>query len=226
LFQQTFNVSFEALAAGRQAYVQAEVRGQTKGVDDATPSAFAPGKPLAEVVWQPDEAGRDFLGNEFLLWLWYVLEEETDTLKLMDDSEVTAMIARTLQLECPRGMTGKESITSDGPARLPEARRAVQAGKWPRKAGLILVRHDHQYELTLQAEKLAISGAKLPQLENLEERARREERVTQVRHLLETLDLLYDAFGKRRLGNHWPKELGKMQKWLQREEPSRFSASG
>ena len=28
----------------------------------------------------PDETSRDFLGNEFLLWLWYYLENERDTL--------------------------------------------------------------------------------------------------------------------------------------------------
>jgi hypothetical protein len=227
LFQQTFNVSFEALTAGRQAFLQAEVRGQTRGVDDATPSAFtAAGGPLAELAWLPDEDSRDFLGNEFLLWLWYVLEAESDTLKLADDSEVTVMMARTLLLECPRGSTGKESITSDGPTRLPEAKRAVQAGKLPRKSGLILSRHDHQYELTFQAETLAVSGAKLPAAENLEDRARLEERVTQLRHLLETVDLLYDAFGNRRLGNAWPRELGKIQKWLQQEDRNRLTAIG
>jgi hypothetical protein len=226
LFQQTFNVSFEALTAGRQAFLQAEVRGQTRGVDDATPSAFVANNPLTELTWIPDEDSRDFLGNEFLLWLWYVLEEASDTLKLADDSVVTVMIAKTLLLECPRGSTGKESITQDGPARLPEARRAVQAGKLPRKAGLILSRHDQQYELTFQAETLAVGAAKLPPPEALEDRARLEERVTQLRHLLETLDLLYDAFGTRRLGNAWPRELSKMQKWLAKDDRSRRSNPG
>jgi hypothetical protein len=129
-------------------------------------------------------------------------------------------------LECPRGQTGRESITSDGPTRLPEARRAVQSGKLPRKVGLTVVRHDHQYELTLQAESLAVSGARLPAPEASDERGRLEERVTQLRHLLETLDLLYDAFGKHRASDAWPKELAKMQKWLQREDRSRLSAIG
>ena len=44
------------------------------------------------------EESRDFLGNEFLLWLWYTLENETDTLKLADGSEATLMLARTLTL--------------------------------------------------------------------------------------------------------------------------------
>ncbi len=96
----------------------------------------------------------------------------------------------------------------------------------PRQAGLTLVRHDQQYELTLHAETLAVTGAKLPDIEDADNaHARREERVGQLRHLLETLDLLYDAFGRLRLGSEWAKELAKVQKWLQRDE-RRFSATG
>jgi hypothetical protein len=136
------------------------------------------------------------------------------------------MLTRSLQLECPRGQTGKESITSDGPGRLPEARRAIQVGKLPRKAGLTLVRHDHQYDLTLAAESLAVGSARLPAPEEAEDRPRLEERVSQLRHLVETLDLLFDAFGRLRLGDGWAKELAKIQKWLQREERGRLSAIG
>jgi len=225
LFQQTFGHGFEPLNAGRQAFAQAEARQQTRGVDDARLSAFVAGPALSVVAWQPDEASRDFLGNEFLLWLWHVLDTESDTLRLADDSDVALMFARSLVLECPRGQTGRESIVSDGPTRLPEARRAIQAGKLPRKAGLSLVRHDRQYDLTLQAESLAISGAKLPDLEEEEERARLEERITLLRHLLETLDLLYDAFGRRRAGGDWAKDLAKMQKWLTAEERRRSATA-
>ncbi len=124
------------------------------------------------------------------------------------------MLTRTLSLECPRGQTGKESISSDGPTRLPEAMRAVQAGKLPRKVGVTMVRHDQAYEFVLQAETLAVSGAKLPVPEGEEEHARQEERVTQVRHFLETLDLIYGAFSQRRLSDQWEKELAKIKKWL------------
>ena len=79
---------------------------------------------------------------------------------------------------------------------------------------MIVVRHDQQYELTLQAETLAVSGCRLPAPEAAEERARLEERVTQLRHLLETLDLMYDVFSQRRASDAWTKELGRMQKWL------------
>ncbi|HZT79937.1 MAG TPA: hypothetical protein VFA26_06945 [Gemmataceae bacterium] len=226
LFQQTFERSFERLGAGQLAWHLAEARQQTRGIDDAEPAVFVPGVTPPEVAWLPDPASRDFLGNEFLLWLWYALDDRSDTVALSDGSAVTAMFARSLVLECPRGQTGRESIRSDGPARLPEARRAVQAGKLPRQAGLTLVRHDRQYDLTLHAESLAVTGARLPAAEEEEERARLEERVTTLRHLIETLDLLYDAFGQLRTGAGWAKELGRLQAWLQRDDRARRSATG
>ncbi len=220
LFHHTFKRKFEYLGAGRQAFNLAELSNQTRHVDDAKPTTFTPGGEVSEFAWMPDENNRDFLGNEFLLWLWHTLENEADTIKLADDSEVTLMIARTLQLECPRGQTGRESISSDGPSKLPEAHRALQAGKLPRKMGLTLVRHEAQYELTLQAESLAINAARLPAPEEEDARARLDERVTQLRHLLETLDLLYAAFLKLRLADEWTKEASRIKKWLHLERRS------
>ena len=211
-------------AAGRRRAALPFVPGALTRRRAASP--FVPGATPADLAWVPDEASRDFLGNEFLLWLWFKLDADDDTLPLSDGSEVAALLARTLVLECPRGQTGRETISSDGPARLPEARRAIQAGKLPRKAGLTLVRHDRQYELTLQAETLAVSGGRLPAPEEIDDRARLEERVTTLRHLLETLDLLYDSFGRVRLGGGWPKELVRLQKWLRSDDRGRLSAIG
>lgn len=214
LFHQTFERKFELLGAARQAFNIAEATNQTRHVDDARPTVFVQGAQDHAVAWLPDENNRDFLGNEFLLWLWHYLENQSDTIKLTDGSEATLMIARALTLECPRGQTGKESISSDGPAKLPEALRALQAGKLPRKMGLTLVRHDDQYELTLQAENLAIGAARLPPPEADEDRPRLEERITQLRHLLESLDLVYAAFLAHRLSDDWTKETAKIKKWL------------
>ena len=226
LFENTFGHGFEPLGAGPQAFRLSEPRRQTRGVDDADAGAVrarhrrlprSPGcstRPAA-ISW-----ATSICCGCGTCWM-----RDSDTITLGDGSEAAVMLARTLVLECPRGQTGRESITSDGPTRLPEARRAIQSGKLPRKVGLTLVRHDHQYELTLQAETLAVSGARLPAPEASEERARLEERMTQLRHLLETLDLLYDAFSVKRAGDQWAKELAKMQKWLERDERGRSSAA-
>jgi hypothetical protein len=220
LFEQTFGMDLECVTAGRRAHLLAELSQRTRMVDDSAPSAFVPGTTPADVAWIADESSRDFLGNEFLLWLWYYTDVVSDTVELADNSEVTVMLARSLTLECPRGQTGHETISHDGPTRLPEARRAIQSGKLPRKAGLTLVRHDQQYELAVHAETLAVGSAKLPNPPEdvTDARAKLDERANQIRSLIETLDLLYDAFGKRRFGKEWESELAGMQKWLKREE--------
>jgi hypothetical protein len=82
---------------------------------------------------------------------------------------------------------------------------------------LIPVRHGEQYDLTLQAETQAVSGANLPKGEE-SGRAALDERVAKVRHLVETLDLLYGAFVAARTSAGWPDVLGRIQRWLQRED--------
>ena len=217
LFGITFGHDLEAVTAGRLAYRLAELRQQTRTVDDSAPSAFVPG-PSEDVAWIADEGSRDFLGNEFLLWLWFSLDVDSDTLKLADKTEATVMLSRTLTLECPRGQTGHETISHEGPTRLPEARRAIQSGKLPRKAGVTVVRHDSQFDLTLHAETLGVGSAKFPPPSEENARARLDERADQSRHLIETLDLVYDAFCAARFGKAWPETLTRMQRWLQREE--------
>ncbi|MBA4067720.1 MAG: hypothetical protein C0501_29275 [Isosphaera sp.] len=220
LFEQTFGVGIECVTAGRRAYHLAELNARTRMVDDSSPSLFVPGFTPPDLAWIADDSSRDFVGNEFLLWLWYHTDVQSDTVPLADGSEVTVMLARTLTLECPRGQTGHETITSEGPTRLPEARRAVQSGKLPRKAGLTLVRHGDQYECALHAETLAVAGGKLPPPDEsvTDARAKLDDRAAQLRGLVETLDLLYDAFGQKRFGKEWESELTGMQKWLKREE--------
>ena len=213
LFTRTFGGTRELLTPGGQPERVAANLDLAVASDIA--SAFVPDTG-GEVAWVPGGGAADFLGNEYLLWLWFLTDHETDTIALGDGSEVTLMPARTLSLDCPRGVTGSGTIASEGPTRLPEARRAVQAGKLPRKMGLTLVRHDLQYELTLQAETLAVASAKLPPPpEDVSDaRGKLDERASQIRELIETLDLLYAQFLAVRLSGGWEAELTRIQKWL------------
>lgn len=216
LFEHTFGRAIHAITAGRIA--ESLLGGGTGHPEIGRPSAFIPDVTPEDIAWIPDAQSSDYLGNEFLLWLWFLSEGETDTIKLTDDSEATFMLARWLNLECPRGQTGHEKYAHEGPTRLPEAKRAIQSGKLPRLAGLTLVRHDRQYELKLHAETFAIGAMKLPAPSEESPHARRVERIESLRSAVETLDLMYAIFLKDRLTAVWPAMLERMQRWLKRGE--------
>src|SRR3954452_18207604 len=213
LFRETFDRTLEPITAGSLAYTLAETRGQERSVEDFGPVVFHGESSYSSVAWsESDPSSRDFWGNEFLIWLWHTLQNDGDTIALPDGSEAAVMVAKTLLLDCPRGETGRDSLTNEGPTRLPEAFRALQAGKLPRKAGLVIVRHGQQYELTLQAETLAVSGAALPKAEEVSGHEAQLARLEGLRHLVETLDLLYDAYGRRRTGPEWSGDLHRIRR--------------
>ena len=139
------------------------------------------------------------------------------------------MLNRTLSLECPEALSGKETITAESPVRLPEAMHAIGAGKLPRKSGLVLARQDYQHELVIQAETFSVSGAKcqLSSNEDAEEKTSgQEQRIDALRHLVETLDLLFAAFCQRRFGKSWKREVEEIRRWLQKKAgPSKRSAA-
>ena len=226
LFKQTFDAELMPLTAGVQSRVRgdqahARLHGEQAGyVTAPTLSPFVEGVTPEDAAWIPDGESRDFLGNEFLLWLWFNADGASDTLALPDKSDATFMIARTLVLDCPRGQSGTDGFRHEGPTRLPEALRALRAGKLPRKCGLTLVRHDEQYEFTLHAETLSVGGCKLPKPGDdvTDARAKLDDRIDKVRHQIQTLDLLYAAFLAVRLSLAWAETLGRMQRWLSKGE--------
>jgi hypothetical protein len=219
LFRETFDRALEPVTAGSLAMSLAGPNAGTEDDPGAGTLCLCGGDlpELSTVAWAENAPNLlDHLGNEFLVWLWHTLSTDSDSITLADGSEVAVMLAKTLTLDCPRGETGRDNLTDDAPTRLPEAFRALQSGKLPRKAGMILVRHGVQYELTLQAETFAVSGALLPKPEDpgLASSEVRIARIDSLRHLAGTLDLLFDAYRRRRAGSAWSKEVRRIRNWL------------
>ena len=214
---RAFELELEPLTPTKRAQQWAIEAKHRKALEDTIPAAFHASHPSAEIAWWNNEVGNfDFLGNEFLLWLWWRWETQSETIALPDGSEVTGMLARTLSLQCPRDESGRETISAEAPTRLPEAAQAIRSGKLPRKSGMVLVRHGQQYTLVLQAETFAISGGKIQTEETdaSEGPGGLEDRIEGLRGLHETVDLLFRAFCQQRIGKDWPGELKQMRHWL------------
>lgn len=217
LLNQAFEVELKRLTAGQLAQAWAGLHRKKTALAEVNASRFHASQMWHEPAWMANQFDtQDYLGNEFLLWLWWYLETQSDTVLLSDGSEVTGMLHKTLSLECPVGETGKDTMSAESPVKLPEARQAIRSGKLPRKSGMILSRFGEQYQFVLQAEGFQINGAKIDTTEPSGKNAR-EERTESLRHFMETLDLLYGAFCERRIGEDWPEDLDQIANWMQED---------
>ncbi|MCA9152203.1 MAG: hypothetical protein KDA92_23030 [Planctomycetales bacterium] len=216
LLERSFGLEFDRISSGKLAKNYAEQKNDLESLFQLSPASFQPDKMGGDVTWWNGMSENyDYLGNEFLLWLWWHVDAKSDTIRLGDDSEVACMFARTLTLDCPLGESGKETISAECPIALPESEQAIRSGKLPRKAGLTIVRGDQQFDLALQAESFCVGGAKFTQIGNAEKSENTyEDRVLKLRELTDTLDLMFDAFCQRRIGKSWKSEVKKMQDWL------------
>ncbi len=214
LLQRAFEVELTRISAGTIAHQWAIAHDQQAAYDELLPANFLPNQPQGGIAWANEHRQEpDYLGNEFMMWLWWTLENVTDTIALADDSEVTVMLTKTLSLECPNGESGKETISAESPVKLPEALQAIRSGKLPRKTGMTLVRNGQQVDLVLQAESFAIAGAKIHTDPDNDDYGL-EDRIESIRTLCETVDLLFHAFCHKRIGGAWGSELENIRRWL------------
>lgn len=225
LLERVFELELRRIGAGTIATDWAIENERFEELDSLSPASFVPGHTVASLPWANEHSQTpDFLGNEFLLWLWWSLEHQSDTITLADESEVTVMLAKTLSMECPLGENGKETISAESPVRLPEAFQAIRTGKLPRKTGMTLVCEGRTFDLVLQAETFAISGAKI-HLEDDEEFGD-EDRIDAIRTLSETVDRLFHVFLDRRCdAASWQSDLAGITGWLQAGETAKLQAA-
>lgn len=218
LFSITFGLELEPLTSGNIAIRELERRGKRREYEDCVPTRFAkspqdPDAP-AEYPWTAKGDGaKDFLGNEFLLWMWYEAAHRAGTIKTTD-SEIAVMFDRSLQLDCVFNHTGKETLLATGPTRLPEAIDGLRTGKVPRKCGLIVEAPSGQYNLTLTGESFAVTGLKLPDIEQADTpRTLFEERISLLRDFSRVLDGMFYSFLTSRCQG-WNTQVIQIQKWI------------
>ncbi|BAM02263.1 hypothetical protein [Phycisphaera mikurensis] len=234
LFRTAFGLDLQVESSGAAVGRILRDTGRTRDHEDLAPSAFT--KPPAEggaddrsqvggasggagtppVPWTAKAVDlKDFLGNEFALWLWWKTETGGSGLDT-SAGEVHALLNTALDLDCAWGLTGRASLRGDGPTRMREAGEALKLGKWPRKLGLHLADAEEAYEFTLAADPFVVSAARLPEVEDAQSpREVVEARLQRVTHLGSLLDAVFDAFLRRRLGGGWKTDREKMREWIQ-----------
>lgn len=230
IFHRTFGLDLQPVSAGSLGLRVCEDRGKRREYEDFRPTRFVHGPEgegqYPEYPWvAKGPEPKDFLGNEFLLWLWHEADNRTGIVATQEAGDVTIYIDRSLDVDCAYGQTGRDVLKGDGPSRMPEARDALRSGKVPRKAGMIIDAGGQQYSFTLNPEQVSLGSAKLPEVEEAESpRAVFEERVTLLRDLCGALDGLFDAFLKVRGSSAWEGHVNGMRRWIMQPEKKTAAA--
>jgi hypothetical protein len=229
LFHRTFSLTLEPLTAGTLAQRHLIAKGRRRDYEDARPTRFIHG-PEGESQW-PDypwtakgDQPKDYMGNEFLLWLWHETDHHHGTIKIdggkTDGGEISLFIDHTLQLDCAYGQSGKDTLRATGPTRMPEAADALRTGKLPRRCGLNLECAGRQISLFLNPETFHCSGVKLPDVEDADSpRVVFEERISMLRDLSQALDSLFHTFLNSRASSGWESKTTTIRRWI--SQPAR-----
>ncbi len=233
LMRQSFSVQLEPLSSGTLAGLLLSEQGRSRDYEDIAPSAFTP--PPAETTRHDDdeEGGmprpkgtpicpwvtksidlKDFLGNEFLTWLWWQQEAKEGVVET-EQGELFITITKTLDMDCAWEVGGKQTLRCDKPTSLPEADDALRTGKWPRKVGLLLSDGEHHWELTLQGDALHASAAQLPDITDAQtDREVVEQRLALTGALSRSVNALYAAFLRQRTATGWAGKRETISAWI------------
>lgn len=166
-----------------------------------------------------------FLGNEFLTWLWFLIENDQAALPTQDAEPVALTVGNRMVLE-NRLANGLETITIKGDAAgLEEALLALSKGAWVTDINLVFKSGSLEWQFSLKGESLGISGLKLPETAALETDEDVAGLVMEKLYLYEKpmafIDGLYDAFIRQRLSDTWSNQtVPLMRRWMQAQNAS------
>ena len=159
-----------------------------------------------------------FLGNEFLTWLWFMIETDQNRLRRYDPDLVSLNIGSRLVLENTHN-NAKETVTIKGEdANLEEGLLALKKGAVVTEIHLSYKTGAQHWQFSLKGESLNISNLKLPETGPVETPEDLESVVIEKAYLVEKviglINNLFSHFVKLRLSNKWRNQtVSQIRKW-------------
>ena len=112
-----------------------------------------------------------FLGEEFLTWLWYIVDNDLKLLRQLDEDLVALEIGNRMVLVNRRLRDGVETVTIRGDdANMDEGLLTLRKGGMVAEAHLIYKSGDHEWQFNLKGESLNLSSVKVPPTGKMESR--------------------------------------------------------
>jgi hypothetical protein len=161
-----------------------------------------------------------FLGEEFLTWLWYVIEKNQNLLKTFDQDFVALEVGNRIVFE-NRRKESAERITIKGEgAGLEEGLLALKNGALVTELNMVYRSAELKWQFTLKGESLNVSSLNVPPTNAPESDEDLEGYVLEKLFLYDNvfgfLKRLYGHFVKLRITADWQKkEIAPIRNWIQ-----------
>lgn len=160
-----------------------------------------------------------FLGGEFLTWLWYTIENPLKIASIWKDEIPQLLLGDRMVLE-NRSRENLETITIKGTdAGLEEGYLALRKGSHVTELNLICRVEAQSWRFTIKGENLALTNFKTPLTGKISNSEEVEGALIEKAYLYEMvfkwLDTLFNHFIKLRLSDEWTtNSTPDIRKWI------------
>jgi hypothetical protein len=155
-----------------------------------------------------------FLGTEFLTWLWYQEEKNQGKFQLEDGTEIELWFEDKLSLASVAADSQEDIFKGGRPTSSVEARAALKLGKTVKNAKISVIEGDVTWVFQVKAEPLMMTGIKLPATSSSELEIAFFERMESLERLSQMYEQLLSRFLKLRLTDAWQDEILAIQEWV------------
>ncbi len=162
-----------------------------------------------------------FLGNDFLTWLWFLIETDQNISSLLDSKDrVTLDVGNSIVLENKLGDKSKEKISIKGDqAGLEEGTTALKKGAFVTQINLMCKINEDEYKFSIKGESLNITGLKTPKIELSKNEDEIEglvlEKASFCFTLFKVIDTLFLKYIEQRSSDEWNhKGLQDLKNWI------------
>lgn len=160
-----------------------------------------------------------FLGDEFLTWLWFLIETDQNAFRAIDPDCTSLEIGNRIVLE-NRKKKSIERITINGDdAGLEEGRLALKKGALLSELSLIFKTGENQWQFSLKGESLNLSNLKTPGPALPQSPEEMEifllDKTQQVYKIIDFINKSFSMFVRARVSDRWSiKVVPNIKKWI------------
>jgi hypothetical protein len=163
-----------------------------------------------------------FLGNEFLTWLWFMMDQDKKGLLSSHEGLSDLNIGNRVVLHnTSHNREEVVTIKGDG-AGLEEGQTALKKGAVVTELNLVAKIGENEWRFNIKGESLNLSSLKTPETGRIETAEDVEgvvlEKIYLYDQAVKLLNNLYQQFVRLRVAPDWEKStLRRMKKWIQQE---------